>query len=294
MTRASAASLAFLVSIAACGPRPGALPAPARRTGLLLVAHGATTDWNGAVRATAAQVHWNGPVQTAFLMGPEAGMDGWDSAAARLEAAGVTDVIVVPIMVSSAGSHFRQVQHYAGMTMAMPAELGEHAHEMRALPVPARVAPALDAAPEMLGVVADRWRALSAADRARPLVVLGHGPNDSADALVWTAQLRRIGAGLVTAGLRGEMRTAMLRDDAPASVRAASIAAMRDSVMTLAARSRDSVVVLTVVIAPGSAVTDVRVPADLEGLPVRYVIAAMAPSSGLARWIERVAAALSP
>jgi sirohydrochlorin cobaltochelatase len=291
MVRARIASLALLLSLTACGVRPvnPAATTPAHRTGLLIIAHGATPAWNDAVRATAAEVRWQGPVETAFLMGPEAVTSGWDAAVARLESAGVSGIVVVPLMVSSAGSHFRQVQHYAGLRVAMPSDLGDHAHAMRAPTVPARVTAALDASPEMVAIVADRWRGLPDAECTRPVLVLGHGPNDSADALVWTDQLRTIGAGLVTAGLHGELRTAMLRDDAPAPVRAAAVAAMRDTITALAARRRDSVVVLAVVIAASSAVTDVRIPADLAGLPVRYVTAPMAPSALLARWIERVA-----
>ena len=87
----------------------------------------------------------------------------------------------------------------------------------------------------------------------------------------------------------GAATTALLRDDAPASVRAAAVRAMRDTISALAARASDSVSVLPVLISNGSLST-VKIPADIAGLPVRYRAVGLAPSSALARWIERCAA----
>ena len=55
-----------------------------------------------------------------------------------------------------------------------------------------------------------------------------------------------------------------------------------------ATRARDSVVVLPVLISSGS-IDREKLPRDLEGLPVRYLRASLAPLPPLARWIERIA-----
>lgn len=272
---------------------PAALPA--QDVGLLVVAHGATAEWNDAVRQTVAQVNWkHGPVATAFLMGPEAQRQGWDTAVTALAAARVREIVVVPLMVSSSGSHYRQVLHYAGLLDALPAELGSHAHHAMQPPVPMRVTPALDASPELGEALVTRWRALDSADRSRAVILVAHGPTGDADAERWYEALQIVGSQLRDAGLAAEFRVGLLRDDAPPAVRAAAVSQIRDTVLALAGRSRDSVVALPVMIA-SSAITRVRIPADLSGLPVRYARVPLAPHPAIARWIERSAAeALGP
>jgi hypothetical protein len=64
---------------------------------------------------------------------------------------------------------------------------------------------------------------------------------------------------------------------------------MREKIERLSQSSKDSVVVLPVLISSGP-ILDTKIPADLQGLPVRYSRTPLAPLSALARWIERVAA----
>ena len=270
------------------------LAAPAAaQTGLLIVAHGAGPEWNGPVRETAAQVRWDhGPIEVAFLMGAESATSGWDSALTRLVSAGARNVVVVPLMVSSFGEHYDQVRYLAGEVAELPGALAaHHGHGAASPAVPMRVTPALDAAPELAEAIAARWTGLGAEDRRRPLLLVAHGPTDESAVAGWHLSLGSVGALVQRReGIR-EVRAALLRDDAPAEVRAAAVAAMRDTVLALAARAADSVVVLPVMISTG-AITAVRIPRDLEGLPVRYVRLPLAPLPPLARWIETSAARL--
>lgn len=261
----------------------------AAQTGLLVVAHGAGPEWNGPVRETVASVSWpHGPVQVAFLMGDEATTSGWDSAAARLARAGVVDVVVVPLMVSSHGEHVTQVRYLAGEVHELPPSLAAHNHHGHGgLSAPARVTPALDDAPELGEALATRWTALSEADRRRPVLLVAHGPSADSLAAHWITNLTTVSAALTRAGA-ATVRIGLLRDDAPAPVRAAAVAVMRDTVLALAVRSRDSVVALPVMISSG-AITAVRIPRDLLDLPIRYTALPLAPLPSLARWIERVA-----
>jgi sirohydrochlorin ferrochelatase len=262
------------------------------QTGLLVVAHGADSTWNAAVRQTVAQVHWQGPVAVAFLMGPEAETAGWQSGVQELVAARATRVVVVPLLVSSSGAHYRQIQYYAGVLTQMPAGLASHDHGAMSgpPPVPMTVTAALDTASELGQVLADRWRALDQGDRGRAVILIAHGPESDSEATRWTDALGRVGPVLAAAGLSRDYRVGLLRDDAPAPVRAAAIQAMRDTIAALAQRTGDSVVALPVMIA-SSPITTTRIPADIAGLPVRYVATPLAPHAALARWVERVALA---
>jgi len=259
----------------------------AAQTGLLVVAHGADSGWNDRVRATVAQVQWShGPVALAFLMGPEAESAGWDPAVDVLLAGRVTSIIIVPLMVSSYGGHYREIEYYSGLGDAAAGHTMSLRHHP--LPVPARVTPALDSAAELGEALVARWRELANVDRFRPLVLIAHGPTDSLDAIRWVANLRAASAPLSRAGLREPPGVGLLWDDAQPVARAAAVAALRDTVNARATLARDSVVVLPVLIACGS-IDREKLPRDLEGLPVRYLRASLAPLPPLARWIERIA-----
>jgi len=152
-----------------------------------------------------------------------------------------------------------------------------------------RVATALDAAPELGAILLDAWRALPASDRGRPVLLMAHGPQTEVDAAHWSRNLGTVGQVLSAGGLAADVRVALVRDDAAPAVRAAAIQAARDTVVALAARSRDSVVVIPVLVSTGS-LDRSKLPGDLAGVPAAMRPAPLAPSPRLARWIERVAA----
>lgn len=255
------------------------------RVGLLVVAHGADSGWNARVRATVSQVVWDGPVRLAYLMGPEAHAASWSAGVTALERAGIDSLVVVPLMVSSYGAHFQQIQHYAGYPVPLPAALGGHDHGPAVRPgVPVRVTPALDAAEELGEILHDRWGALPAASRAAPLVLVAHGPTTDADAGRWVDAITRA----VTPRTGALLHVGLLRDDAPPPVRAAAVAAIRDTIVALARRHGDSVTVMTVLMSHGG-INRTTVPADLAGMPMRYAGVALAPHPALARWITRIA-----
>lgn len=266
----------------------GAPPAVSQ-TGLLVVAHGANAEWNARVRETVAQVRWtHGPTAVAFLMGNEAETAGWNSAVNDLVVAHVQAIVVVPLMVSSFGGHYREIEYYAGIRDSLAGHHLDARH--RPLPVPARVTPALDAAPELGAALVARWSALPERDRERPVLLVAHGPSDPDDAARWLVNLRSAGGALSGAGLRAPFAVALLWDDADPALRAAAVATLRDTVHALAAASHDSVAVIPVLISSGS-IDRQKLPEDLAGLPVRYTPTSLAPLPALARWIERSAVA---
>jgi sirohydrochlorin ferrochelatase len=224
-------------------------------------------------------------------MGAEAITAGWDAGIDSLVRAGVSEIVAVPLMVSTHGGHIRQIEYYAGLRPDLPAELAQHAsHSTHArAPVPVRVTRALDAAPELGVALAERWRALEPRDRKRPVVLVAHGPSDDSEAQAWIRNLTSAASVLPLAGLIQPFTIALLRDDAPPEVRAAAVADMREKIEQLSRSAQDSVVVLPVLISSGP-ILDTRIPADLQGLPVRYSRTPLAPLPALARWIERVAA----
>lgn len=268
---------------------PSLLAAQGRQA-LVVVAHGADSAWNNRVRAVVEAVQWQGPVELAFLMGPEAVTASWDSAIDRVNRAAVDSVVVVPLMVSSHGAHTRQIEYYAGLLAELPPELAGHVHGggPSRPHVPIRVTGALDAAPELGVILLDRWREQSAADRARPVVLVAHGPTTDADARQWERALLSATQPLQQELGALPLRVGLIRDDAPPAIRAAAVASIHDTIAALAATHSDSVLVMTVLVST-SGINRVRVPADLSGAPMRYAGVVLAPHPALSRWIERVA-----
>ncbi len=268
-------------------------PLAQAQTGLLVIAHGGSATWNEGVRQVVSQVHWDGPIATGFLMGEAADSEGWARGVARLVRAGAHDIVVVPLLVSSQGAHYRQIRFLAGETAHWPEELTQHSHPAgEPPPVPMRVTPALDDAPELAAALTGRWAALSEADRRRPLVLVAHGPNSDAEAVLWIRNLQPAADALRNAG-GIPVEIGLLRDDAPVAIRSAAIAGLRSLIEGLAQQAQDSVAVLPVLISSGT-IDRKTIPRDLAGLPVRYTPAPLAPLAPLARWIERMARAGRP
>lgn len=269
-----------------------AVPAAAQdpRIGLLVVAHGADTGWNARVRHTMAQVEWPyGPTALAFLMGPEARTAGWDGAVAALVRDKAGAIIIVPLLVSSHGGHYRQIEHYAGLRDSWDGSGTRHDHPVSRPPVPVRVTPALDAAPELGEALASGWAALGERDRRRPVILIAHGPTAEAEGRRWVANLTEaVIPALRRAGHTAPARVGLLRDDAPPPERARAVAEIRDTILALSRRTGDSVVALTALISSG-AIDRIKIPRDLASLPVRYHPTALTPRPEIARWIERIA-----
>jgi sirohydrochlorin ferrochelatase len=252
----------------------------AAQTGVLVVAHGAGPEWNKRVRETVSQVQWpHGPVAVAFLMGPDSQRVGWNAGVDTLVARGAKRIVVVPLMVSTYGGHYEEIAFYAGVRDSAPSHHAGHTSP-RPLPVPMSVTRALDDAPEIGRILAEQWKALDASARRAPIALVAHGPNSDEDAARWIANLTRAVEPLRLAGAPA-ISIHLLRDDAPPPVRAAAVAALREQI-------KDTIVVFSVLISSGT-INTVKIPRDLEGMPVRYVPTALAPHAELSRWIERVA-----
>ena len=123
MKRLPQAALGLLLLIAA----PAFAQEPAI-VGTLLVAHGASAEWNAQVEQLAAQAQLTGPLEICYIMGPDAASHLFQDAVARLVAKGVSKIVVVPLLVSSHSEHYEQVRWLAGETDSLSATMQEHTH----------------------------------------------------------------------------------------------------------------------------------------------------------------------
>lgn len=263
-------------------------------TGTIVIAHGGDSTWNAGVRAIAAQAQTGGPVEVSFLMGPGAATARFQDAVAKLDAKGVSRIVIVPMLVSSHSGHYEQIRYLAGQDVRLDETMEHHLHmagiERTASRTPLVLTPALDNAHEMARVLADRALALVQGQGDVPanrgLMIVGHGPNSAEDYAAWMGNLRPVADSVKSwTGFR-DVRLELVRDDAPAAVRAEGVTRTRELIeMQQLITGRDAIVV-PVLVSKGLVSRD-KLPRDIAGTPSIYVGEPLLPHSAMARWVER-------
>lgn len=294
MTRSIAIALAAATLLApraaaqARGPMHKEASA-ANTIGTIVVAHGGDSLWNALVRRVAASAKTGGPVEVSFLMGSGAATARFQDAVARLEARGVQQVVVVPMLVSSHSGHYDQIRYLAGDSVTLDATMMHHLHmagiERPTAKVPLRMTKAMDAAPEVARVLADRALAMATNPTQRALMIVGHGPNSAEDYAAWMENLRPVADSVKAwTGFR-DVRVDLVRDDAPAPVRAEAVRRVRELIDLQYAVTQQEVVVVPVLVSKGSVSRD-KVPNDIKGTRSVYAGEPLLPHDAMARWIE--------
>jgi sirohydrochlorin cobaltochelatase len=262
---------------------------PGPEVGTLIVAHGGGPAWDARVEKIAAEVRLPGPVAVSFLMGPGAKTHRFQDMVADLARRGATEVVVVPMLVSSHSGHYEQIRYLAGERPDLDSTMMHHLHmsgiERAAPGVRITLTKAVDDAPEIAQVLADRAKGLAKDPKQQALFLVGHGPNSAEDYAEWMANLRRV-ADTVRArtGFRNVLLD-LVRDDAPAPVRAEAVARVRELIRLQHELTGRDVVVVPVLISTGRVSTE-KLPNDLKGLPISYTEEGLLPHSGMARWVE--------
>ena len=267
------------------------------RVGTVIIAHGADSLWNAQVADVARQVRTGGPVEVSYLMGPGASKARFQDAVQRLEAQGVSEIVVVPMLVSSHSGHYDQIRYLAGDSITLNATMMHHLHmagiERPTSRIPIRVTPAMDDAPQVARVLADRAKALTPDPRSRALFIVGHGPNSAEDYAAWMTNLRSVADSVkAMTGFR-DVRVDLVRDDAPADVRAEAVRRVRELIELQHLVTGQPVIVIPVLVSKGAVSRD-KVPNDIRGTPSHYSGEPLLPHPAMARWVEeRVKSATS-
>jgi sirohydrochlorin cobaltochelatase len=278
----AAAALATLACAAPAAAQDGTV-------GTVVIAHGGDELWNARVLEVAAKAQTGGPVEVSFLMGPGAAQRRFQEVVAGLAAKGAREIVIVPLLVSSHSGHYEQIRYLAGETDSLSEVMMHHLHmagiERPVTPVPIRLAPALDDAPEVARVLTDRALAIATTPAEEAVTIVGHGPNGIEDLAAWMENLRAIADSVRVHGGFRDVRVGLVQDDAPAAVRAEAVRRTRDLIELQEAATGRPVLVVPVLISSGS-VSRSKLPTDLAGLDVRYGEEPLLPHEAVARWIE--------
>ena len=269
------------------GPVSGAQPPGP--VGTVIIAHGGDTGWNARVLEVAGAVRTGGPVEVSFLMGPAAAERRFQDVVSALESKGVSAIVVVPMLVSSHSGHYDQIRWLAGENVTLDSVMQHHLHmagiTRARTRLPIHVTRAMDDAPQVARVIADRALGLAPEPGGRALFIVGHGPNSAEDYASWMKNLRPIADSVrAWTGFR-DVRVDVVRDDAPAPVRAEAVLRVRELIAMQRQLTQREVIVVPILVSKGAVSRD-RIPADLAGLPVIYGGEPLLPHPSMSRWVE--------
>ncbi len=271
------------------------------QTGVLLLAHGGSETWNQNVRDIASRADRDMPTEVAFGMATRAEIQ---NAIDRLVGRGVTNVVAVPLFVSSYSTVIDSTEYLLGLRKDMPADLrvfaamshGAGAHAGHAIPaedgtkpvslrVPVRMSPALNAHPVVAHILRARTAAISRQPSREAVILVAHGPSDDATNARWLKDLR-VTASRVKADGYISVDAITVRDDAPPSIRDQAAAELRAIVQH---RSTDGVRVLVVPALLSFGGIEGGIRKRLDGLAYEMSTAALAPDERLAAWVLQMA-----
>jgi sirohydrochlorin cobaltochelatase len=292
--------LAFLLIVT------GAARASFADSGVLLLAHGGKPEWNARVTELAAKVDKRKPTEVAFGMATRANIQG---AIDRLVARGVTEIVAVPLFVSSWSSVITSTEYLLGQRAEAPAALaafarmshgpnaghGATGHAGDAAgdgttpvksPVPIRMTPALNDHPIVAEILAGRARSVGQHPAAEALVIVAHGPNEEADNRRWLADMASLAKRLATIEPFASIDYVTVRDDAPKEIRDRATAELRGIVEKRTAAGQ-RVLIVPLLISFGGIERGLR--ERLEGLPYTMAETALMPDDRLATWVLAVA-----
>jgi sirohydrochlorin ferrochelatase len=282
--------------------------------GILLLAHGGSADWNARVAELAAGVGKTRPTEVAFGMATRANIQ---LAIDRLVARGITEVVAVPLFVSSWSSIITSTEYllglraeappalafYAKMNHAPPASAGtsgttsaDHESHTPAAdrttpvksPVPIRMTSALNDHPIVADILVSRARSISRNPVEEALVIVAHGPNEDDDNRRWLSDMASLAKRIGAIEQFGSIEYLTLRDDAPKPVRDTATAELRELVQRHLQRGRRVLIVPLLVSFGG---IDQGLRERLEGLPYTIPDIGLVPDERLVTWVLTMAGA---
>ncbi|MDP4095774.1 cobalamin biosynthesis protein CbiX [Paenibacillus sp. P96] len=242
------------------------------KPGVLIISHGSPApDWVRLVDEVAGQLQLSAgwPVAVSFLEHVEGRLiqDGID----RLEEAGVTDLLAVPLFVSSGSTHVDEISYALGAK-----EVPEKETDLEPFRVQARVhfGSPIDDGPDVAAMVWDKVRAMSAHPEREVVLLVGHGSVHDGFRQRWERGMSSLAAS-VSAISGTACDYALLNPDS-----------VRNKAEYWGREKGVDVIVSPLFLSSGFFTAQV-IPGRLEGLDYRYSGEALLPHPLLKTWLER-------
>lgn len=270
------------------------------RAGILLLAHGGKQNWNDEVMKLASVVDKTVPVEVAFGMASKRSIQ---QAVDRLTARDVTEILAVPLFISSHSSVITSTQYLLGQIKEAPPELaifakmdhgrGDHSSHSETgksfdpetpvkSPIPIRMLSALDGHPLVADMLLARAARLSRSPNKEVVVIVAHGPVSDEENARWLADMGSLAGLIRTKSSFKRIEYLTVRDDAPEPVRSRATAELR-SVVARALGENSSVLIVPLLLSYGGIEEGIK--KRLEGLSYSMSDQALLPDERLARWV---------
>jgi sirohydrochlorin ferrochelatase len=243
-----------------------------RKFGVLVISHGSRSQqWVELVDDAVQSVDLPDGVliYSSFLEIVEDRLiqDGIDA----LEAQGVTDLLVVPLFVSSGSTHIDEIQFALGVIAEASLET-----DLELFRVQARVyfGETMDGDPDLVArMLMDKIATLSVQPERETIMVVGHGSAEEGFHHKWRHGLDRIAERLMKLGGFAGAEGAMLLPDQTGQY--------------MEKLSEDADVLVAPLFLSAGYFTDQVIPERLQGYTYRYNGQAMLPHPLVSKWMER-------
>lgn len=278
--------------------------AQAPGTGVLLLAHGGSAQWNERVADVARRVGMSHPVEVAFGMASRSAIQ---AAVDKLTARGVANIVAVPLFVSSHSSVITSTEYLLGLREDAPDDLAIFAkmnhsshgapaaaadHSGHAVPadplarvtltVPVRLTDALNQHPLIGQIAADRATSISQAPAGEAVILVAHGPVPDDDNRKWLADMAVLAESVKAAAPFASVEYMTVRDDAGPAMREAATKELRAKVEAQSAMGR-RVLVVPHLMSFGGIEQGVR--KRLEGLEYTMTTQGLMPDDRIVEWV---------
>ena len=233
--------LCTLFAIWSCFVISCADTAEKKAMGVVVITHGAPIpQWNETVMRVISTVKSPYPIEPAFMDFDEERTLA--KAAGRLEDKGVNEILFVHVSPSSYSSHHEEVRYLAGLRK----DLGVYTEDAGP-PIESNsrfaVSSCMDNHPLAVEIVKDYARELSQNPAQESLMLVGHGPVEELENIMWVRQLETIGQEIKKTVPFKEVACMTLRSDAADLVRDQAHEDARKTALRLSTQGRVIVVI---------------------------------------------------
>ena len=237
-----------------------------------------SNPWNQNVEKLAATLNQSTPTEVAFGMAePESIQEAVD----RLTARGVTDIVAVPLFVSSHSPIIENFQYILGLRPNLATKTSlKHLDRVKST-ARFRFTGALDSSPLVSQILLERAKGLTQSPEKTTVVLIAHGPNDEEDNRLWLKDMSAHADYLRTKGGFRSAAFLTMRDDAEGPVKNAAIAGFRKRVED--GSKVGPVVVVPVLLSEGGIEEEVE--GELKGLKYAFAKPLM-PHANFVLWVK--------
>jgi sirohydrochlorin ferrochelatase len=280
------------------------------REGVLLLAHGGSAQtWNEEVLRVAAKVDSSLPTEVAFGMATKSSMQ---AAIDRLNARGVTEIVAVPLFISSHSSVIDSIAYLLGLRAEEPEDLkmfammshgssgssADHSAMMHdpamaadarkpiVSPVPIRMASALGHHRIVAEILKDRAASISKDPSHETIILVAHGPVSDDQNKLWLDDMSVLAEEIRQQTHYADIQYLTLRDDADKPVRDAATQQLRAKVEQVTKEGRTALVV-PLLLSYGGIENGLR--KRLSGLTYTMPSQGLLPDARIATWVAEAA-----